>query len=131
LRNGGVRMDWREVHQRLMHSSRYRRAWERLEPEYQAARAFLALRTLRGWTQEQLAQRLGVSQSYVAKLESGRNITLRQLWRVARALGYSVELRFVEKAHDAQVRLAFEFGPPTLEVSVHRGLTPVDVKEVA
>ena len=48
-----------------------------------------ALRTRRGMTQAQLAERLGVSQPHIAKLEAGRakNIELHTLWRWATALG--------------------------------------------
>lgn len=48
-----------------------------------------ALRSQRGMTQAQLAQRLGVSQPHIAKLEAGRakNIELHTLCRWATALG--------------------------------------------
>jgi DNA-binding Xre family transcriptional regulator len=48
-----------------------------------------ALRNQRGMTQAQLAERLGVSQSHIAKLEAGhaKNIELRTLCRWATALG--------------------------------------------
>jgi DNA-binding Xre family transcriptional regulator len=47
------------------------------------------LRTRRGMTQAQLAERLGVSQPHIAKLEAGRarNIELHTLCRWATALG--------------------------------------------
>jgi|GEM_PF-3041785 len=90
-------MDLREAHDASMSDPEYRREWERLEPQFQVSRAFVRLRAQRGWTQAEFAQRLGVSQSYVAKLEAGRNITLRQLWRVARALDCTLELLFRER----------------------------------
>ena len=48
-----------------------------------------ALRTQRGMTQAQLAERLGVSQPHIAKLEGGRakNVEMRTLCRWATALG--------------------------------------------
>jgi len=48
-----------------------------------------ALRAQRGMTQAQLAERLGVSQPHIAKLEAGRakNIELQTLCRWATALG--------------------------------------------
>jgi DNA-binding Xre family transcriptional regulator len=48
-----------------------------------------ALRAQRGMTQAQLAERLGVSQPHIAKLEAGRakNIELNTLCRWATALG--------------------------------------------
>jgi len=49
----------------------------------------VALRAQRGMTQAQLAERLGVSQPHIAKLEAGRakNIELQTLCRWATALG--------------------------------------------
>lgn len=54
----------------------------------------VALREKRGLTQRQLAKRLGTSQPYVAKLESGRvkNVGVRTLVKCARALGASISI---------------------------------------
>ena len=56
-----------------------------------------ALRSQRGMTQAQLAERLGVSQPHVAKLEAGRakNIELHTLCRWATALGAKLRLDVV------------------------------------
>ena len=53
-----------------------------------------ALRELRGVTQAQLAQMIGVKQPVIARLESGRaqNIGIRTLVRIATALGGQVHL---------------------------------------
>ena len=50
------------------------------------------MRELMGISQEQLAERLDVGQSYISKLEGRENITLLTLSDVAKALGGSVEL---------------------------------------
>jgi ribosome-binding protein aMBF1 (putative translation factor) len=47
-----------------------------------------ALRLRKGWSQEQLAQEMGSSQSHVARIESGQDILLDTAWRLAKALGY-------------------------------------------
>jgi DNA-binding Xre family transcriptional regulator len=56
-----------------------------------------ALRTQRGLTQAQLAERLGVSQPHIAKLEAGRakNIELYTLCRWATALGAKISVDVV------------------------------------
>lgn len=56
-----------------------------------------ALRTQRGMTQAQLAERLGVSQPHIAKLEAGRakNIELHTLCRWATALGAKLTVDLV------------------------------------
>jgi|ERR1700691_2035867 DNA-binding XRE family transcriptional regulator len=55
------------------------------------------LREKAGLTQAELAQRTGVSQPMIAKLESGRadNLTLRTFIRYALALGYAPRVDFV------------------------------------
>jgi transcriptional regulator with XRE-family HTH domain len=52
------------------------------------------IRKGRGMTQEQLAERSGLSQQYISDLERGkRNPTVVTLWELAQALGVShVEL---------------------------------------
>ena len=66
-----------------------------------AARAFLlgeeirSLRTERGLSQRELAERMGVSQSVVGRLEAGGvEPRLSTLDRVARALGVELEVHF-------------------------------------
>jgi transcriptional regulator with XRE-family HTH domain len=51
------------------------------------------LRTLNGWEQQDLAQRAGVSRSYISRLESGetQNPRIDELSRVAAALGKSID----------------------------------------
>lgn len=58
------------------------------------AQDLAALRESRGVSQSQLAERLGVSQSAIAQLESAqpKNVELRTLVRVATALGAHVEV---------------------------------------
>jgi transcriptional regulator with XRE-family HTH domain len=88
-------VDLDEAQEHWMRDDAYRREWERLDPAFQVARAILKVRVDRGWTQADLAQRLGVSQSYVAKLEGGRNISVRKLGELFRKLGLPWELRLL------------------------------------
>ena len=57
-------------------------------------RNFARLRAASGLTQEQLAERCGLSQQYLSKLEGGkRNPTVVTLYEIAQGLGVShVEL---------------------------------------
>ena len=58
------------------------------------AQDLVALRESRGLSQTQLADRLGITQSAIAQLESAqpRNVELRTLVRVATALGGHVDV---------------------------------------
>lgn len=66
----------------------------------------LALRRQLGLTQSELAQIAGVSQPFIAKLESGRavNIELRTLVRIATALDAQVDARIRRSNADGPLR---------------------------
>lgn len=68
----------------------------------------VALRTQRGLTQAQLAERLGVSQPHIAKLEAGRakNIELHTLCRWATALGAKLTVDVVPNGARKRKRTA-------------------------
>lgn len=55
-------------------------------------------RISKGWTQKQLADKLGIKQSMVSKLESGEyNPTVEQLWKISKKLGWNFELILKDK----------------------------------
>ena len=54
------------------------------------------MRQMRGLTQKQLAQRLGVSESYVSEIENGANISIKKLQNFAEALKTNVKI-FLEE----------------------------------
>lgn len=62
-----------------------------MAPREQMAAKLKALRERRGLTQEQLAEKSGVSRTYLARLETGRqDPTLSTLEKLAKALGVKV-----------------------------------------
>jgi predicted transcriptional regulator len=72
----------------LLTDPEVRQAYDELAPEYEIARAIIRARTACGLTQAELAERMGTSQSYVARLESGRTLpSTRTLLKVAAATG--------------------------------------------
>ncbi len=54
----------------------------------------LNLRQKRGWSQSKLAARAGVSQPFIAKIESGnfKNVEVKTLVRIASALGAFLQI---------------------------------------
>lgn len=57
-----------------------------------------ALRRLRGLTQQQLADRCGLSRTSVTNIELGRHsLTQESIVAIADALGYDVQIKFVLK----------------------------------
>ena len=79
-----------EVTAEFLKDPEFRRAYEELEPAYQLIR----LRLQRGMTQQELAEKVGTTQSTIARLESGNaNPSISTLERVAAALGGRVVIK--------------------------------------
>lgn len=48
-----------------------------------------------GWTQQELAERAGIPQSTVARIENGANTSMETISKIANAFGKNVRLGFV------------------------------------
>jgi transcriptional regulator with XRE-family HTH domain len=65
------------------------------------ARQVSALRTARGETQKQLAERLGMTDSMISRLESGSHLpTVATLCRIAEGFGRRLDIVFHEHEHE-------------------------------
>jgi transcriptional regulator with XRE-family HTH domain len=76
-----------------------RKEYEGLADEFAFVDELLKARASAGLTQAQLAERIGTTQSAVARLESGsaaHSPSIATLQRYASALGFRVEVRFVK-----------------------------------
>lgn len=74
----------------------FKREYDALEPEFAVIRAMLDARKLTGLTQKELAERTGIAQGDISKLENGSaNPSLRTLQRLADGLGMKLKLEFV------------------------------------
>lgn len=95
-------MDW--IDGTLKKDPAARRRVEEMVSGITIRQELIALRKARGLSQQQLADRIGVSQPVVAEFESAapRNIELRTLIRVAAALGAT--LRITLEADRSPVR---------------------------
>lgn len=70
--------------------------YDALEEEFALAAALIDARAKADMTQEQVAERMSTSQSYIAKLEGGRiNPTMKALKRYADATGTKLRFSFV------------------------------------
>lgn len=77
----------------------FRAAWERLALARAVAIAVVGYRAKQGLTQAQLAQRLGVRQPHIARLELGEHTpSIEMLQRLSRVLG----LRFIVEVAPAR-----------------------------
>ena len=84
-----------ELHVTWQQDPAYREAYDALEEEFALAHAFLSARAQAGLTQEQLAERMHTSQSFIARLESGKvSPSTRTLFRFAKATGHTLHISF-------------------------------------
>lgn len=73
----------------------YDEAFEALSEEYAIAAALIAARSHAGLTQVELAERMGTTQSAIARLESGRvRPSTSTLEKVAKATGTRLKVSF-------------------------------------
>ena len=79
---------FKEMKAELMQDPEFRAEYERLRPEFELAHTIIAARAAQGLTQAELAARMETSQSYIARLESGRVLPSMRTWqRLAAATG--------------------------------------------
>jgi DNA-binding XRE family transcriptional regulator len=74
-----------------------RAAYDALEGEFVLIRQLIDLRIKRGLSQRDLAQRAGMQQPSIARLETGQTASLRTLRRVADALDADVRVTLVPR----------------------------------
>jgi len=89
--------DWEA---KQMEGPAFRAVAEQMEPAYQLAR----LRIMKGLTQKDLADRAGMQQPTVARFESGSDVTVRTLLRVARALDAEIKIVPRQKSKERRAR---------------------------
>ena len=74
----------------------FRAEWEALDPEFAVIQAMIEARKSAGLTQKQLAERTGIAQSDISKLETGNaNPSLTTLRRLATGMGKQLKIEFV------------------------------------
>ena len=88
-------MNFRTHKEKLLKNPRVKKEYERLGPEFQLAQSLIRARMKRGWTQAELARRVGMQQPNIARLEGGNydRVSLPTLKKVARALGTKIEIK--------------------------------------
>lgn len=88
-----IPFDFSEYHEKMMRTnSEYKEAYEALEPEFAIARALIKARSDAGMSQAEVAERLGVTQPAIARMESGKNVSIKSITRYATAVGRPIQL---------------------------------------
>ena len=76
----------------------FKKDWDNLEPEMEVVRAMIKARTAQNLTQKDLAEKTGINQANISKLENGNmNPSLKLLKRLADGLGMNLRIEFVPK----------------------------------
>ena len=83
------------VRKELLNDPEIKAEYDALEQEFAIAQALIDARSSAGMTQAQVAARLGVSQPVVARMESGRNISIKSIARYAKAVGRPIKLEIL------------------------------------
>ena len=76
----------------------FAKEYEAIQPEMDVIRAIVEARTSQNITQKELAERTGINQADISKLENGtRNPSINLLKRIADGMGMALKIEFVPK----------------------------------
>lgn len=76
----------------------FRKEYEAIQPEMDVIRAIVDARTSQNLTQKELAERTGINQADISKLENGtRNPSVNLLKRLADGMGMALKIEFIPK----------------------------------
>lgn len=91
--------EFQEFLNEQLQDDEFRREWEDIQPEMDVIRAIVDARISQNLTQKELAERTGINQADISKLENGtRNPSLKLLKRLADGMGMTLKLEFVPKS---------------------------------
>ena len=87
--------DFDDIRKKWMQNPEFVKEYEALEEEFSLASAMIAARAHADMTQQDVAEKMETSQSYIAKLEAGAvSPTMKALKRYAAATGSRVKITF-------------------------------------
>ena len=88
--------DFKKYLAQQMEDSAFAAEYEAQRPEYEAIRAVLAARLACNMTQKELAEKTGIRQSNISRIENGSaSPTIDTLARIAAGLGKQLKIDFV------------------------------------
>ena len=88
-------MTYRERLARDLKDPEFKSEWDALEPEYQIAEMIIRARYEESLTQQQLADRAGLGQASLSRIETGKvSPDIATLQKIAAAVGKKLVLRF-------------------------------------
>lgn len=101
-----------------MTNPKFREEYEKIQPEMDVIRAIVDARISQNLTQKELAERTGINQADISRLENGtRNPTLKLLQRLADGMGMQLRIEFVPKSGKKSRPAGLRFSPRFLSKS--------------
>lgn len=87
-----------EMLSKQLQDEEFRKEYDAIKPEMDVIRAIVDARTSLNMTQKELAERTGINQADISKLENGtRNPSVNLLKRLADGMGMTLKIEFVPK----------------------------------
>lgn len=81
-----------------MKNEEFKKEYENLQPEFDIIRALVEARTSQNMTQKELAEKTGINQADISKIENGtRNPSLNMLKKLADGMNMYLKLDFIPK----------------------------------
>ena len=87
-----------DMREKQMKDEEFKKEYEAIQPELDVIRAIVDARISQNLTQRELAERTGINQADISKLENGtRNPSVNLLKRLADGMGMTLKIEFVPK----------------------------------
>lgn len=81
-----------------LQNEEFKKEWDNIQPEMDIIRAMVDARISQNLTQKELAEKAGMNQADISKLENGtRNPSLKVLKRLAEGMNMTLKLEFIPK----------------------------------
>ena len=88
--------EFRELLNEQLEDPEFKKEWDDLQPEMDVIRAMIDNRIAQNLTHKELAERTGINQADISKLENGtRNPSLKMLKRLAAGMGMQLKIDFI------------------------------------
>lgn len=90
--------DFHKLLEKELQNPEFKKEWDALEPEFNMIQAMIDVRKQNNMTQKELAERSGIDQSDISKIERGvANPSLSTLKRLAEGMDTVLRLQFIPK----------------------------------